>query len=89
MEFWQYLKKQTQDTTKLYFNYYGISRKEYPKWPGWKIINEYKEDKTSIKDIKNVVLDLLVENFYRLKYIEEYRFDPENTDIELELSDLY
>jgi hypothetical protein len=66
----EYIKEQIQNTDKLYYNYCGINRKEYPKWNGWKIINKYKEKNINIKDIEDEILDLLVENFYRLKYME-------------------
>lgn len=73
MIFWEYIEDKTKDTDKLYYNYKGINRKEYPKWPGWKIINHYKENKIGIKDIDDNLLDLLVENFYRLKFLKEFR----------------
>lgn len=72
MTFVEFINEKTRDTNRLYYNYLGISRKSYSKWAGWKIINLYKEDKSQIKDIDDPILNLLVENFYRLKYIEEY-----------------
>lgn len=56
---------------KLYYNYLGISRKDYPKWQGWKIINQYKENGVNIKDIQDERLDILVRNFYYTIYIQE------------------
>ncbi len=56
---------------KLNYNYLGISRKEYPKWPGWKIINQYKENGVNIKDIEDERLDILVRNFYYTLYMQE------------------
>lgn len=67
----EYYKGVLIDTNKMYYSYVGITKKDYPKWDGWKIINKYKECGISIEDIKDKRLDLLVENFYRLKYLEE------------------
>jgi hypothetical protein len=58
-------------TDKLYYNYVGINRKEFPKWEGWKIISRYKEDGIDIKDIRDERLDVLVRNFYYLRYLAE------------------
>ncbi len=58
-------------TDKLYYNYVGINRKEFPKWEGWKIISKYKENGVDIKDIRDERLDVLVRNFYYLKYLAE------------------
>lgn len=54
----------------MHYNYCGIIRKEYPKWEGWKIISEYKEKGIDVQDITDTRLEILVENFYMLKYIE-------------------
>jgi hypothetical protein len=67
--FEQYFIEVTEKTDKLYYNYIGINRKEFPKWEGWKIINKYKEDGIDIKDIQDERLDILVKNFYYLKYL--------------------
>lgn len=69
--FKDYLEVQLDETYKLQYNFKGISRKEFPKWSGWKIINQYKENGVDIKDIKDDQLDILVENFYYLKYLSE------------------
>ena len=58
-------------TDRLYYNYIGINRKEFPKWEGWKIITKYKEDGIDIKEINDAKLDVLVRNFYYLKYLSE------------------
>lgn len=58
-------------TDKLYYNYVGINRKEFPKWEGWKIISKYKENGVDIKDIRDERLDVLVRNFYYLRYLAE------------------
>jgi hypothetical protein len=62
-------------TDKLYYNYVGINRKEFPKWEGWKIISKYKESGVDIKEIQDERLDVLVRNFYHLKYLAE-KFNP-------------
>ena len=72
MLFCEYLKEQTKDTCKLYYNFYGISRKEFPKWPGWKIINQYKKDNVNIKEIEDNILNMLVRNFYYLQFMQEF-----------------
>lgn len=70
----QYFIEITEKTDKLYYNYIGINRKEFPKWEGWKIINKYKEEGVDIKDIQDERLDVLVRNFYFLQYLS---LDPE------------
>lgn len=62
-------------TDRLYYNYVGINRKEFPKWEGWKIISKYKENGVDIKEIQDERLDVLVRNFYHLKYLSE-KFNP-------------
>jgi len=69
--FEEYYIKCLEKTDKLYYNFRGISRKEFPKWPGWKIINKYKEEGIDIKQINDSKLDVLVRNFYYLKYLQE------------------
>jgi len=68
--FEKYFEEVLEKTDKLYYNYLGINRKEFPKWEGWKIINRYKEDGIDIKAINDDRLDTLVKNFYHLKYIQ-------------------
>lgn len=69
--FEEYFLRKIKNTDKLFYNYLGISRKEYPKWPGWKIINECKEKGINIKTLKNDQLDILVRNFYYILYFKE------------------
>jgi hypothetical protein len=69
--FKDYLIEQLTDTDKLQYNYNGISRKDFPKWAGWKVISKHKANGIDIKEIKDSKLDILVENFYYLKYISE------------------
>jgi len=65
-----YLQEKINKHNKLYYNYLGISKKDYPKWGGWKIILKYKNNGVDIKEIDDPHLDLLVHNFYYLKYLE-------------------
>lgn len=66
-----YFEEAMDGVEKLNYNYLGISRKDYPKWQGWKIITEYKDQGLEISEIKSKRLDILVQNFYYLKYIQE------------------
>lgn len=59
---------------KLYYNYMGICKRTYPKWAGWKLIKEYKDNGVHVADIHDERLDLLVENFYYRMYIEELMY---------------
>lgn len=56
---------------KLYYNYLGIAKQEYPKWEGWKIISKYKEEGIHITEIQDEQLDILVENFYHTIYLQK------------------
>lgn len=70
-EFEIYFTEAISKFDRLNYNYLGISRKEFPKWQGWQIINAYKEQSVEIRDIEDRMLDVLVRNFYYLKYIQE------------------
>ncbi len=69
--FEEYFNEVVIKSDRLYYNYVGINRKEFPKWEGWKIINRYKEDGIDVKAIQDERLDVLVRNFYYLKYLSE------------------
>ena len=69
--FKEYFESVVISTDKLSYNYMGISRKEYPKWEGWKIINQYKENDVELKTVIDPVLDIMVENFYYIRYLQE------------------
>ena len=69
--FIMYFKQEVQNTEKLYYNFMGISKKEHPKWPGWKILSIYKEIGKDPRDVHDSVLDMLVENFYYIQYLEK------------------
>lgn len=66
-----YFKNAIATRDRLYHNYLGINKKEFPKWQGWKIIAKYKEIGVDVKNINDNVLDIHVRNFYYLKYIQE------------------
>jgi len=69
MTFETYFDNIKANTDKLYYNFIGINKKEYSKWQGWKIISDYKDVGIDIKDINDAKLDILVQNFYYIKYI--------------------
>jgi len=50
--------------------YKGISRRYNPDWTGWKIIDNYKENKENFKDFlkTDVQLDNLVQAYYKANY---------------------
>lgn len=66
-----YYKDVQKNTTKMYYSFVGINKKDFPKWEGWKIILKYKDAGVLPDDIQDELLDILVENFYRLKYLQE------------------
>jgi len=66
-----YLKSEPSKHHKLYNSYLGISKKEYPKWSGWKIITSYKDRGIDVNLIQDEILDVYVQNFYMLKYLKE------------------
>ncbi len=68
--FKEYFDKHTQPTSLTYQNYKGIKRKDYPKWVGWRVINNHKKNNISIGNIMDTDLELMVINFYKLKYIQ-------------------
>lgn len=67
----KYLKNQIHNKEKYNYNYLGISKKEFPRWEGWKIIADYKEKNQDIKEINDKTLDILVENLYYIKFINQ------------------
>jgi hypothetical protein len=69
--FKKYFQEILENSERLNCNYIGIDKKENPKWEGWKIIASHKEKGTLVNNINDEHLKQLVENFYRLKYLEE------------------
>ena len=70
-QFDTFLHEKLKNPIIQYGCYKGIIKKDYPKWAGWKIINAFKARGIDIKDIKDDKLDILVENFYYLEFIQE------------------
>lgn len=66
-----YYEDVKKNNTKLYYSFVGINKKDFPKWEGWKIIIGYKDSGVLPDDIQDEMLDILVENFYRLKYLQQ------------------
>lgn len=69
--FKDYYESVTKNRDRLYHNYLGISRKEFPKWQGWKIINRYRELGIDVKEISDNTLNVHVYNFHYRKFLEE------------------
>lgn len=67
----EYFENSIKGCDKLYNNYLGISRKEYPKWQGWEVIMTYKDRGIDVKLISDKSLDVHVRNFYYIKYLSE------------------
>ena len=67
----KYLEDSVTGRDKLYHNYLGITKKEFPKWQGWKIIASYKDRGIDVKLISDKSLDARVRNFYYVKYLSE------------------
>lgn len=63
MEYKEYQKR-------LYSIFQGIQKKEYPKWNGWAIIQEYKELHIKPQDIKDLRLECCVQNLHFLVEIQ-------------------
>lgn len=77
MTFEEYLEEQTKESIKLNYNYLGISKKEYPKWNGWKLIAEHRQSGTPVDQIVDYKLNLLVENFHFIQYLQHHVANPE------------
>lgn len=71
MTFKEFLNSQIKETVRLHNNYRGIVRKDYPKWAGWKIINEHRQNDIAVSEIEDENLEKLVENFYFLQYMKK------------------
>lgn len=57
---------------KLNSNYFGIIKKEYPRWIGWKIINEYKLKGIDVKNIPLKKIEIFVKNLYYIIYLDQH-----------------
>lgn len=70
--------------------YRGISRKWFPDWEGWLIIDDYKKNNYLKRGdyIDNALLDALVLGFYEFMFWERNRLDKiNNQDIANEIFD--
>lgn len=68
--FEDFFLNQTLNTSKRYTVYLGISRKDHPKWAGWDIIKQYQVNGVEMSVVQDDKLDLLVKNFYMVKFLE-------------------
>lgn len=66
--FTEYYNLSKIPTQKFYCAFQGIKRKEYPRWVGWDYIDGLKGIK-NVSEIEGELIDLLVENFYLIRYI--------------------
>lgn len=51
--------------------YNSIIRTEYPKWNGWKILDFYNSLNLEIKSTEQDIIQILEENFYLVKELEQ------------------
>lgn len=51
---------------RLYSTFQGIEKKEYPRWQGWEIIDEYRELNIKPQDIFDLRLECCVQNMHFL-----------------------
>lgn len=63
--FEDFLQYNITGKSKRFSSYCGIIKKDYPRWRGWNIIKELKDPEEACPN-----LDLLVVNFYYVKYLE-------------------
>ena len=55
--------------------YKGISRKWFPKWEGWKIIDEYKPLKRNQFITTSSILDDYIDDFYKKEFLDKLKTD--------------
>lgn len=55
--------------------YKGISRKWFPKWEGWKIIDEYKPLKRNQFITTSSALDDYIDDFYKKEFLNKLKTD--------------
>lgn len=69
--------------------YYGISRVNHPKWPGWEIIDLAKKSQNFPKNLEaNDGLQQLVRGFFKENYWDTFRGDELPYEIAEELLDI-
>lgn len=61
----EFLKVQIEGKNKRYSSYCGITKKDFPKWPGWDILKDMENPEG-----ENETLEVLVRNFYYVEYLE-------------------
>ncbi|MGC4058188.1 MAG: glycosyl hydrolase 108 family protein [Chitinophagaceae bacterium] len=68
----------------------GISRKWFPNWPGWKIIDRLKSDKTFPKNLTgNAELQMLKKQFYNMEFWNSLRLgEVKRIDIASKIYDM-
>jgi hypothetical protein len=72
-DFKTYFLNIINNSDKNFHNFSGIQRKEFPKWEGWKIINKCKETGEHPKEIEDEELNILVENFHYIQFIQNIK----------------
>lgn len=70
VDFEDFIKIKYETNPKLYSNFVGITKKNYPKWGGWAILKEYRSRNVPITEISDPTLEVLVKNLYYLEYME-------------------
>ena len=66
--FEEFFKEEYIPGQKFYCSFQGIKRKDYPKWLGWSYIDNLKGT-VSVQNINTEIIDLLVQNFFIVKYL--------------------
>ena len=66
-----YFQELIRGKDRLYHNYLGISKKEFPKWQGWKIIIDAKKLGTDVRTLQCRILDMHVRNFYHTQFLSQ------------------
>jgi lysozyme family protein len=60
--------------------YKGISRKYFPNWEGWKILDQYKV-KNDLELGKNTILQSYVKNFYKAEFWDKLKGDQNPSQV--------
>ena len=70
MTFEEFFNEKTKSNNKQFFNYLGITKKDHPKWEGWKIIDSVRDQGLELETYNNPDLQTLVINFYYIEYLK-------------------
>lgn len=65
------MKITNSELKRLYSTFQGIQKKEYPRWNGWDIIQEYRELGIHPSEIRDLRLECSIQNLYFLIEIQE------------------